>query len=484
MSNVERRPLLENLEHFAQSLTLPVRFVEQSYLTAALVIGILLSIIISRVVYPLGVIAVGAVMLLGGAMLWWLPIRKTKPDLWLTLVAMELHFCISLFITPLIIDYYAKTSGDDSTRYVEVGKELSALLVRDPALAINLFTRGATLWAAVDTPAAFQWIIALFAFASGGTGIGIGIMCAWLGTLGSYHFLQAYRSLKFESGWEWYALLVLFSPSILFWTTLPLKDVLTFWVLGVLSFNLATYFQSRSYITLIKIIAIEAACFAIRPYFCAFVTIPIILWCTWEVTRNWRNRSSWLQVIWLLTGNVVLLYFLVLNGFFLGLAIDSSNIQKFATGYQSSVGEEPNIKRAAATISPPTIQPGMPEFSFPVYIAERSQLVFAVLYRPVPWEAHNSFALMSSLENTVLLILSLLTIGRVKQVLMISWRSPLLWFAGLFAMLFVGAYSFQVFNLGTMSRARINVLPFLFIFFALALNSMYPARRWAERLFA
>lgn len=204
----------------------------------------------------------------------------------------------------------------------------------------------------------------------------------------------------------------------------------------------------------------------------------------WEVTQSWRNRLRLPSTLWLLGANVLLLYFLATNDFFLGIAINASDVGDFATRYQAGAAGELGSRIATSTLSPPTIQPGSPGFSLQAYIVERVQFAFAVLYRPLPWEAHNRFALMSSLENTALLLLSLLTVLRFKHVFTLSWRSPVLWFAAIFAFLFVSAFSFQVFNLGTMARARTNVLPFLLFFFSIALDSIYPAKRMTQRLFA
>lgn len=418
-------------------------------------------------------------MAAGFLLTWRLPIRKASPILWFVLLALWVHFGVALFLAPLVSNYYAQGgSTDDSARYITEGKTMANLILRDPMPLLKLFFERT----AFNTPpSAFQWGISLFALISGGTTHGIRIVCAWLGIMGAYHFVRAYIvCLKSLFGWVWYAFLVLFFPSVIFWLTLPLKDVFTFWALGLLTFSSASYFQQRTWWNGLKIVLAELVCVAIRPYFGIFFLPPLLAWLIMDIVPNLYNRRVQLWRLFpLFLINALLLYFLLANSFFLGMPSLS-----LATEYQVAASGEEGSRLAGSTLIPPIIQPNVSGFNILAYMAERSWLVFSVLYRPLPWEAHNSFALISSLENTVLLFLSTLTIWRVKLVIMMSWRSPLLWFACFVAMLFVGVYSFQIFNLGTMARARTNVLPFLFFFFSIALDSIYPARRWAERLFA
>ena len=96
------------------------------------------------------------------------------------------------------------------------------------------------------------------------------------------------------------------------------------------------------------------------------------------------------------------------------------------------------------------------------------------MFRPLPWEAHNRFALLASLENVALLCMLGLILWKAKDVARLLIQEPLLMFALSFMALFVAAFSLQVVNLGTMVRLKINVLPFFFVFAAIAFEHCLP----------
>jgi hypothetical protein len=88
---------------------------------------------------------------------------------------------------------------------------------------------------------------------------------------------------------------------------------------------------------------------------------------------------------------------------------------------------------------------------------------FAALFRPLPWEANNVFALAESLESVVLLILAFRALVRV------SWtdlRQPLtIWALSLvfvWALLY-GPISYA--NLGTAVRFRLQMMPIMLLLF-------------------
>jgi hypothetical protein len=116
------------------------------------------------------------------------------------------------------------------------------------------------------------------------------------------------------------------------------------------------------------------------------------------------------------------------------------------------------------------------------YFLTRLWYVFTVLFRPLPWEAYNIFTFLASLENLALLALAILAIWKSQIVVKSLVRSPLLLFAAAFAILFIGAFSLQVVNLGGMVRVKINVLPFLFPFVAIALSEVLPKTLY-QRIF-
>jgi hypothetical protein len=83
-----------------------------------------------------------------------------------------------------------------------------------------------------------------------------------------------------------------------------------------------------------------------------------------------------------------------------------------------------------------------------------------VLIRPFPWEAHNSQALVSAAEGTLLIYLCWRHRNRLRRLPLLIRRSyPAFCFA--YAAMFV--YAFSTFgNFGILARERVMVLPFIF----------------------
>ncbi|GEM_PF-888000 len=84
------------------------------------------------------------------------------------------------------------------------------------------------------------------------------------------------------------------------------------------------------------------------------------------------------------------------------------------------------------------------------------QGMFTVLFRPLPGEVNNIFGLFSGLEDAFLLILFALALKRAR------WRellSPIPIWSILLIVIWAAAYSFVGFNLGTVCRYRLQILP-------------------------
>ncbi len=85
---------------------------------------------------------------------------------------------------------------------------------------------------------------------------------------------------------------------------------------------------------------------------------------------------------------------------------------------------------------------------------------FTALFRPLPGEVLNSFGQLAGIENMILLILLLLSLIRIYH----HWRElqdPLVIWAILLLLTWSTLYGFVSYNLGTMVRYKIQILPVL-----------------------
>ncbi|MBI4679902.1 MAG: hypothetical protein HY753_01485 [Nitrospirae bacterium] len=83
--------------------------------------------------------------------------------------------------------------------------------------------------------------------------------------------------------------------------------------------------------------------------------------------------------------------------------------------------------------------------------------MFTVLFRPLPGEVNNIFGFLAGMEDSFLLILFVLAIKRARWQELIE---PLSIWAILLIVIWAAAYAFVGFNLGTVCRYRLQILPF------------------------
>ena len=93
-------------------------------------------------------------------------------------------------------------------------------------------------------------------------------------------------------------------------------------------------------------------------------------------------------------------------------------------------------------------------------LADVPAAIGRVLFRPYPTEAHNTQAVLSSLEGVALMALLIWRLPRMIRGLSSLRRRPYLMFSLFFTIGFVVVFS-AVFNLGILARQRSQVLPFV-----------------------
>lgn len=88
-----------------------------------------------------------------------------------------------------------------------------------------------------------------------------------------------------------------------------------------------------------------------------------------------------------------------------------------------------------------------------------------VLFRPLPWEARSFTSLIAAAEGTVLGVLTLTSIGRIRAALSREHRARYVLFSLLYGAIFVLAFS-SFSNLGILARQRTQVMPLVFVLFS------------------
>jgi hypothetical protein len=452
---------------------------------------------------PFGPLVDGIALMMAAAVIWQNRSLAGSTVVCTAQMAILIHIAIAVFALPYVRDYYRmQLSPDDTVRYYdEVRTVAAALEAGSPLRAFQLLM---VLMPDGIPNSGLPLVYVVSFIISAGSYSGISVLFAWMGAMGAFFFARALNKALTPGQGGWYTVLVQFFPSILFWTSWPLKDSLTFLSLSLLTYGLALFLRWNSRSGLVWALSGELGLVLIRPYFLAF-TLGGALFVTIIHMQGLARRKSQCQQAFLSAGfaaqMAMLLVVLLTHGFYLQVGAASPMdllTPQYWRGYQEIAAsgssaltfdqdggidlatQRPATSPVQAQTAPPTEAPSLLSRVWS-YLSLRASYVSAVLFRPLPWETHNLFSKLSSFENLVLLLLALGAIWNLRRILAALWREPLLLFCALSGAMFVVGFSFQVVNLGTMARLKVNMLPFLLPFACFALDRIWRVfvqRRW------
>lgn len=102
------------------------------------------------------------------------------------------------------------------------------------------------------------------------------------------------------------------------------------------------------------------------------------------------------------------------------------------------------------------------EPTFTGLLKKMPQAVVAGLFRPFMWEARNPVMILSGLENTFILILSLLIIFKIRitKLIRLIIKEPYFLFAFTFSIIFAFSVGISTANFGALVRYKIPMMPF------------------------
>jgi len=111
--------------------------------------------------------------------------------------------------------------------------------------------------------------------------------------------------------------------------------------------------------------------------------------------------------------------------------------------------------------------------------------ITATFYRPFIWEINSPIALLSALESSIFLFLTLLFISKkgMKQFFKVPFSEPLILMCFVFAFVFAVAVGISSANFGALSRYKIPCMPFYLIMILLMYHKAgvaYP--KWFNKV--
>jgi hypothetical protein len=365
-------------------------------------------------------------------------------------------FPLSLFLLALLLKLFGSTARywtlvdlydrvGDALRYYQEGQYLAGYFRQ---FDLSVFDH----WSMVPGTAQITITNGLLYTLFPPSMLGSYLFFATLAFTGSVLFYRAFRLALPDEPPGWYRVGVFFLPSILFWPSSLGKEAWILFTSGMVAFGLVRFIrQARPSGLLLAALGL-ALTNLVRPHFAAFMVLSVAI----ALLLFYRPDSARKLGIWLLGVGLMAT---------LGVVLLQSAAEFVGLGSLSQLSWEEvesvyNFRQMAAT-------GGGSEFLPPVAFTLLGPIyaLITVLFRPLPWEAHNAQAMVSALESTAWLVFFWYRRRVFWGRLQAMFRDPWLAFAAAYSAMMILALTVAG-NFGILVRQRTNFLPFLWMFFA------------------
>jgi hypothetical protein len=313
-------------------------------------------------------------------------------------------------------------------------------------LRAGVFETGLDSFTRTDFISLFTGIVYTFTGPSQWSGF---LVYSWLGFWGLFLFYRSFTIALPEGQRRLYACLVFFLPSLLYWPSSIGKEAWMLFALGIAAFGAARILTGRMWggfaiaglgLWLAGIVRLHVAgMVAVALAFAYIVYRP----------ERTTRRLNMLARVFSIAAVVGLTIVVVLQA---EQSLRSSGIdtRQGITRALNNVAERTNT--GDSSFQPSVLRsPGrVPE------------AVITVLFRPLPYEAHNTQALIASVETFLLLMFCLVRWRWIWAAVRNFRRRPYVAMALAYTGAFILGFS-SFANLGLLARQRVQLLPFLLV---------------------
>jgi hypothetical protein len=265
---------------------------------------------------------------------------------------------------------------------------------------------------------------------------------AMIGLIAGYLFFRAAVAAGAKSGIKLLVLLVL-TPSILFWSSIVGKDPLILLGVAVYSYGTVRWVRGRNASWLILALSGALLASSFRIWLGPILTVPVVVLTLVEPRRGIAR--------------------LILVSLGIGVLFLGTSVLREKFFHESTV----DLIEATNSYSQAWAQGGSAQVISTPFTGVVSVLrflplgMFTALLRPLPGEVNNPFGLLAGLENLALLILAFAAILRSR---LADLREPLVIWAITLLVCWSTVYGFLSYqNLGSGVRFRLQILPIFFL---------------------
>jgi hypothetical protein len=341
--------------------------------------------------------------------------------------------------------------GGDSFLYVRVGGEIAEQLRSGAGIPESAWETGTR---------SMEFISGVLFAVTQPTVVHGFVLFALLAYLGAYLALRGF-SIAFPDGdRRRYAMLIMLTPTMLFWPSSISKDSWLVFGLGVGIYGVARVYR-RLRGGYLLLLAATAAIYLVRPHMAALFALAAAVGFSLRFRDEGVRRGATAWII--------------------GMVIVSSSAGYALATYDEFLPQDENVHgtrldQVLGAVERQTRLGGSEFESRPVETPlDLGYALITVPFRPFPNETNNVQALLSSLEGLVFLGLFVLSLGRLRRLPQLLLRRPFVAFATAYSLGFIVAFA-NIGNFGILVRQRTQLLPLFFVLVCLP-----PAARAAKK---
>lgn len=368
----------------------------------------------------------------------------------------------------LIYQFYY-TGGDTINYYVSSGA-ISNLLFKNSSVFFDMMTghnsvenysyfdssTGYPVFWRDETALFVSRLLVPLYFISCKSFVVMAMMLAWICYTGLWRLFLLFND-QFPQLQKQFAISILFIPSVVFWGSGLLKDTITLSAVGWYTYEFYYFFIQKKYkfSQFILILISAYLLIAIKPYI-FFALLPgSIIWLSNERLAKVKSKilRSLAAPFFISLG--VAAGFIVLTQ--LGDVLGTYSIDKVL-----NKAVESNLDQKSDYYGGQSFDIGKFDAD-PVSMLGKAHLaIAATLFRPYLWDARNPVMLLSALENSYIMLLTIFLLVRLKITgfFGLIGKNPLLLFSILFSLFFAFSVGIATSNFGSLVRLKIPCIPF------------------------
>ncbi|MDF2450169.1 MAG: hypothetical protein K0R26_2673 [Bacteroidota bacterium] len=284
-------------------------------------------------------------------------------------------------------------------------------------------------------------------------------------------FLQEFPHLKKE-----FAIACLFIPSCVFWGSGLMKDSFTLSAVGWFTYAFYHFFikKNRNFAYSAYLLISAFIILAIKPYI-FFALLPgSILWLSNNLVKKINHGF-----VRLIATPIILTFGAIAAYFALDQMGENLGQYQLDNVLDKAVVTQKDMK--AEYYGGKTYDIGEFDASIGGVLSKAPIAIFSGIFRPGLWDVRNAVMLISSLENSYLLVLTIFLLIKLKffGFFTLIRKNPMLLFCMLFSIFFAFSVGLTVANFGSLVRLRLPELPF-FVAGIFMLKHLYEKQSGAK----